>query len=67
MKKKFIRSTMTIPNILKNMLRDNQLSQHKELQRPYILFVGTRNDYKNFQPLVRQIAGFLKKTKFDLK
>lgn len=46
---------------------ENQLTQNKELQKPYILFVGTRNDYKNFQPLVRQMAGFLKKTNFDLR
>jgi glycosyltransferase involved in cell wall biosynthesis len=39
---------------------------HKQ-QRPYILFVGTRNDYKNFQPLVLQIASFLKRENFDLK
>ncbi len=46
---------------------NNQLTQIPALHRPYILFVGTRNDYKNFQPLVRQIAGFLKKNNFDLR
>jgi glycosyltransferase involved in cell wall biosynthesis len=56
------------PEHFEKYARDENLLKHRtENQRPYLLFVGTRDDYKNFKPFIRQIANFLIKYNFHLK